>query len=378
VSRVVALDVPWDQHFVEALDRVWSAGDAAAPLDPRLPAPAARDLLAVLRPTHLLRTLRGVGDLDGDLIALDGGLPAESGDALVVATSGSGASPKAVILDQPAVRASAEATSARLGVDPSLDRWLACIPLSHVGGLGVVTRAMQTGTPLVVHDRFDAAAVESEALHGATLVSVVATALRRIDPGLFRTVLLGGAAPPDGLAPNVITTYGMTETSGGIVYDGLPLDGVQISVGETGEVFVKGPMLLRAYRDGIDPKVDSGWLPTGDAGSIDEVGRLHVSGRIAETINTGGEKVWPVTVERVVARHPKVADVAVSGRPDPEWGERVVAFVVSTDPSDPPTLDQLRRFASEHLAPWAAPKEIVLLDALPRAASGKIIRRMLP
>jgi O-succinylbenzoic acid--CoA ligase len=365
------LDVPWDDRFVQALDRVWAAGDAAAPLDPRLPAAAARELLSVLKPTHLF-------GVDGDLSALDGGIPAEPGDALVVATSGSSASPKAAVLDHAAVGASARATSKRLGVDPSNDRWLACIPLSHVGGLGVVTRALLTNTPLVVRQRFDAADVEREARRGATLVSLVATALRRIDPALFRTILLGGAAPPESLPPNIVTTYGMTETGGGIVYDGLPLDCIEISISEPGEILVKGPMLLRAYRDGTDPKVDSGWLPTGDAGAIDPDGLLQVSGRIAETINTGGEKVWPETVERVLSRHPKVRDVAVAGRPDPEWGERLVAFVVPTDSSDPPSLDELRRFCTEPLAPWAAPKQVVLLDALPRANSGKIVRRLLP
>ncbi len=260
--RVVALDVPWNDRFVEALEAVWAAGDAAAPLDPRLPAPAARELLAVLRPTHLLGG-------DGDLIALDDGVPAEPGDALVVATSGSSASPKAVVLGHAAVRASAAATSARLGVDPSEDRWLACIPLSHVGGLGVVTRALHTNTPLVVHERFDASAVEREARQGATLVSLVATAIRRIDPALYRAVLLGGAAPPDGLAHNVVTTYGMTETGGGIVYDGIPLEDVEVSISESGEILLNGPMLLRAYRDGSDPRLDSGWFPTGDAGAID-------------------------------------------------------------------------------------------------------------
>jgi O-succinylbenzoic acid--CoA ligase len=137
-------------------------------------------------------------------------------------------------------------------------------------------------------------------------------------------------------------------------------------------------MLLRAYRDGSDPRLDSGWFPTGDAGTIDRDGRLEVSGRIAETINTGGEKVSPATVERVLSRHPKVRDVAVSGRPDPEWGERVVAFVVPVVPADPPSLDELRGFCSEQLAPWAAPKEIAVLDVLPRTASGKIVRRLLP
>jgi O-succinylbenzoic acid--CoA ligase len=252
-----------------------------------------------------------------------------------------------------------------------------------------------TGTPLVVHPRFEAAHVEHEALsNGATLVSLVATALRRVDATLFRKILLGGAAPPTGLAPNVVTTYGMTETCGGIVYDGVPLEGVEVAVddgtggttagvtgggtgGVTGEVLLRGPMLFRAYRDGSDPLLPGGWLPTGDAGWIDGEGRLMVSGRIAETINTGGEKVWPASVEQAIAANPKVAEVAVCGRPDPVWGERVVAFVVLADRSDPVGLEELRSHVAEQLPGWAAPRELVLVEALPRTPSGKIVRRLL-
>ena len=385
MPRLVALDIPWDAGFVRALEEIWAAGDAVAPLDPRLPAPAARDLVAAIRPTHVIGP-------DGECVAMDGGLPTEPGDALVVATSGSRAAPKAVVLTQEAVRESAERTSRRLEVEPSRDRWLACIPLSHAGGLGVVTRSVITGTPLTVHERFDATLVEREAAaHGVTLVSLVAAALARVDASLFRAVLLGGAAPPPGLPPNVVTTYGMTETCGGVVYDGVPLDGVEVAVDEgavavddrdgavvAGEVLLRGPMLLRAYRDGSDPKLAGGWLPTGDAGTVDSDGRLHVSGRIADTINTGGEKVWPAAVERVISAHPKVSDVAVCGRPDPEWGERVVAFVVWADRSDPVGLDELRSWVAQQLPRWAAPRELVPMPALPRTASGKIARLKLP
>ena len=353
MPRLVALDMPWDNAFVSAMLAAWDAGDAVAPLDPRLPPPAAKALVEALRPTH-------VAGPDGVLVSLEGGLPTEPGDALVVATSGTSGSPKAVVLTREAVVRSAEVTSGRLGVDPRKDKWLACLPLSHVGGLGVVTRAVVTGTPLVVHRRFDAGAVVREAEFGVTLVSLVATALSRVDSALFRKVLLGGAAPPQVTASNIVTTYGMTETCGGAVYDGVPLDDVEVAVsdddgGTPAEILLRGPMLLRAYRDGSDPRVPGGWLPTGDAGTIDDQGRLAVFGRIADTINTGGEKVWPESVEKVLSEHPSIADVAVAARPDPEWGQRVVAFVVPTDAAEPPRLEDIREFVLERLAPWAAP-----------------------
>jgi o-succinylbenzoate---CoA ligase len=284
-----------------------------------------------------------------------------------------------VVLTHAAVAASAAATGARLGVDPGRDRWLACLPLAHVGGLSVVTRALATGTPLVVHDGFDAAAVEASAAgdEPVTLVSLVPTALARLDPARFRRVVLGGSAMPDHLPPNAVTTYGMTETGSGVVYDGIPLDGVGVRVVD-GQVEVRGPMLLRCYRDGTDPKDAEGWFRTGDAGAWDPAARrLRVFGRVGDMIVTGGENVWPVAVERALAAHPQVREVAVVGRPDPEWGQRVVAVVVPTDPAEPPTLAALRDAAKAELPAYAAPRDLVLAEALPRTALGKVARSRL-
>jgi O-succinylbenzoic acid--CoA ligase len=141
-------------------------------------------------------------------------------------------------------------------------------------------------------------------------------------------------------------------------------------------------MLLRAYRDGVDPRIAGpdgrgGWLPTGDAGELLADGRLRVEGRIAEVVVTGGEKVWPSAVEAVLAGHAGVREIAVWKRPDAEWGERVVAWVVPADPADPPSLESLRRRASDELSPWSAPKELVLVDQLPRTDSGKLRRSAL-
>jgi O-succinylbenzoic acid--CoA ligase len=338
--------------FVDRLRRAWDDGDAVFPLDPRLPAPARAQVLAAARADE----------------------PVADGDALVVATSGTTGEPKAAVLTHDAVAASARATSARLGVDPAADRWLACLPLAHVGGLSVVTRALATGTPLSVHDGFDAGAVEAAARAGATLVSLVPTALRRVDPALFRVVVLGGSAMPPELPPNAVATYGLTETGSGVVYDGVPLDGVEVDV-VNAEIRLRCPMLLRAYRDGTDPRDADGWFPTGDAGIWDAAsGRLRVLGRIGDVIVTGGEKVWPAAVERVLAAHPDVGEAAVVGVPDHEWGARVVAVVVPQDRARPPALADLRDAVKAELPAYAAPRELRIVDALPRTGLGKVAR----
>ena len=327
--------------FVDALRRAWDEGDAVLPVDPRLPAPAADALVAAMRC----------------------GEPVEEGDALVIATSGTTGEPKGAVLTHDAIRASALATSSRLAVDPAADRWLSVLPLAHVGGLGVVLRSLVTGTALTF-DPDDPA---------ATLVSMVATQVRRTDVSRFRAVVVGGAAPPRDLPGNAVVTYGMTETGSGVVYDGVPLDGVEVRAVD-GELHLRGPMLLRAYRDGRSPLDADGWLHTGDAGHVDTRGRVHVDGRIGDVIVTGGEKVWPEPVEAVLRDVAGVADVAVVGEPDDEWGQRVVARVVPSDPAAPPSLDALRAAVKAVLPAYAAPKAVVVVSAVPRTALGKVRR----
>ena len=139
-------------------------------------------------------------------------------------------------------------------------------------------------------------------------------------------------------------------------------------------MLVRGPMLLRAYRDGTDPRLAGGWLPTGDGGRIEDDGTLVVFGRMAEVVVTGAEKVWPGPVEEVLATLPSVAEVAVWKRPDPEWGDRVVAWVVLRPGAEAPTLDEVRDRVASRLAPYAAPRELVVVDALPKTAGGKVRR----
>ncbi len=339
---------------------MWDDGDTALPVDSRLPVPAIDGLLDALRPAFVVEAA-------GTRHACEGAWPSEDGDALVVPTSGTTGEPKGVVLTHDAVRASADATNHRLDVDASSDAWLSVLPLAHIGGLSVVTRSMLSGTPL----SFD---IDDSRV---SLVSVVPTQANRLDLSRFRVVLVGGSSDWRERPANIVRTYGMTETGSGIVYDGRPLDGVEIRIDGNGQIRVRGPMLLRGYRDGTDPKDGEGWLATGDAGAFVGDGRLHVDGRIGEVIVTGGEKVWPVAVEEALRTHEDVADVAVAGRPDTEWGQRVSAWIIAVDPTAPPGLDSLREHVKTTMPAYSAPQEIHIVDELPRTASGKVRRELL-
>jgi len=344
--RLVAIDTPGGPGFVDELRRTWEAGDAAFPVDQRLPRPAKADIL----------TAMGVGE------------PVEPRDALVIATSGSTGEPKGVVLTHDAIAASAEATSRRLGVTND-DHWLACLPLSHVGGLSVVTRALHTGTELTVLPGFDDDLVNTSE---ATLVSLVATTLPRVECERFRTIVLGGSRPPAERPPNSVTTYGMTETGSGVVYDGVPLDGVEVTIDDDGQIRLRAPMLLRCYRDGTVPLDADGWFPTGDLGRWLDDGRLHVEGRAGDLIITGGENVWPEAVEAALADHPDVAEVMVRGVADPEWGQLVVAVIVPGE--SVPTLDSVRSHVKQHHPGFMAPRRIEVVTSLPRTSIGKLRR----
>ena len=378
VRRLVALAMGGGPQFADALRRCWDDHDAVLPLDMRLSQPAIARIIEALRPSAVV-------DASGRPASIPGGEPVEDADALVVATSGTTGEPKGVVLTHGAVEASARATSARLGVDPSRDRWLACLPLAHVGGRSVVTRAMVTGTPVEIQPRFSVEDAKSAAVdRGATLVSLVPAAVARLGlegAALFRTVVVGGQQVPADRPPNAVATYGMTETGSGVVYDGVALQDVEVSL-RSGEVWLRCPMLLRCYRDRTDPKTPDGWFATGDAGEIDAKGRLRIHGRLDDAVISGGENIWPAQVEAVLRRHPWVGDVAVGGLPDAERGVRLVAYLVpspAVQGIEPAViLAELRELVREQLASFAAPRELVVVARLPHTAIGKLSRAELP
>jgi O-succinylbenzoic acid--CoA ligase len=365
VNELVCLDMANSQMFVDRLSRAWDNDDAVFPLDQRLPLPARQQILNIVKPTIMATN-------DGD-VRVDG-MPVEPGDAVVVATSGTSGTSKAAVLTMSAVEASARATTERLNVSLR-DTWLACLPPSHVGGLSVITRSLIMGTSLIAAPSFSPETFIEAAQNGATLVSLVSTALQRVDPALYRTIVLGGSRQASQLPPNCVTTYGMTETGSGVVYNGTALRGVELEIRDS-IVYVKAPMLLRAYRDGSVPLDSNGWFCTNDRGSLSDDGVLQIEGRDGDLIITGGENVWPEMVEDSLRDFQSVTDLCVAGVPDPEWGHAVHIWVVTTDKNEL-SLDALRAHVKQTLPAHFAPRQMHVVSEIPRTALGKPQRSLL-
>ena len=358
MKRLIALDMPASDRFHAAVDRAWSDGDAVFPLDQRLS----------VRLRHELARTFGASQLIGDheIVDLDGKAILHADDALVIATSGSTGSPKGVVHTHASLTASARASSSALGLSTT-DRWLVCIPVSHIGGFSVMTRARFVGSGIVLHDSFDPIRVETAARTGCTHVSLVPTALRRIDASLFTRILLGGQAAPPGLPENVTVTYGSTETGGGIAYDGIALPGVELRIVNE-EILVRTPALFSRYLSNDDTKTADGWFHTGDAGRLTD-GRLVVTGRLGDLIISGGENIWPQQVEHALRALPGIDDVAVVGLEDPEWGQLVAAVFETTRTV---SQQEVRDAITDHLPRYCIPKSIHCVTTLPRTSSGKV------
>ena len=371
MRKLVGIDIPLSDEFVSALQDIWNAGDCAFPIDQRLAQKQKAQLVEEFFVDEIVTTEgRSVLGAQGSTIA--------ENDAVLFTTSGSSGTPKGVIHTHDSLRANADIVARYFG-NTSQMHWLACLPPSHVGGFGVISRALIWNCKLTAVSQFDAEQVESLARQGVTHTSLVATALQRINSEQFERILLGGAKPPPALPPNVITTYGLTETMGGVVYNRTALTGVEISISADQEILVRGPILMnRYYQQQLSHPIDNeGWLHTGDLGSMSTNSQLSVIGRRSELIISGGENIWPEAVEAALTSHADVSDVCVVGIDDHEWGQRVVAFIVPTKTSLTHSLSEWRDHVAESLPRFMAPRQVVLVDSIPRSALGKPQRQVL-
>lgn len=327
-----------------------------------------------------MASLRPVAGTAAEILALLRDWDAADDPApLSVQTSGSTGTPKRVLLSRSAMRASADATHARLG---GPGQWLLNLPPAYVAGLQVLFRSVRAGTePVVQAGSFEDAAA---AMTGPRrYVSLVPTQLLRLLDGDalrgFDTVLVGGArldpalrARALGAGVRVVATYGMSETCGGCVYDGRPLDGVAVKVGADARVRIGGPVVFTGYdgQPGLTAQAkEGGWFVTQDHGRIDHDGLLEVTGRVDDVVVSGGVNVPTPAVAARLRAHPGVRDAEVVGLPDEEWGQLVVAVLVGDLP-----LDDVRAWvAAEHPRAWA-PRRVVHVDALPLLANGKVDR----
>jgi len=385
----VAIALPAGIDFAVALHACMLLGAVVVPVDLRLTAAerariGARATVVVEQPLDASWGQAPAGATH-DLEAI----------CAVIYTSGTTSTPRPVELTYGNFLWSALGSAVALGADPD-ERWLCALPVSHVGGLSILVRSAIYATTAVVHERFDTEAVLAALREDRiTLVSLVSTTLARLlDAGLrhpphLRCALTGGGPVPAALVERareagvpVTATYGLTEACSQVSTAGPPLFCTRVSIAEDGEIVVAGPTVAPGAiaRDGH--------LHTGDLGWIDDDGFLHVSGRKADTIVSGGENVAPSEVEAVIESHPEVLEAAVVGREDPVWGEAVSAIVVlrresapsgeamSVAPSAGVLEAELRAHCAERLAPFKVPKTVSLRTTpLPRTRSGKLLRR---
>ena len=408
--------------FVEAVHALPRCGAVLVPLNPRLTTEELAWQIGRVRPRLVIvstgseeaaRAAAGTTpvvtgeELRSDMEAVPSRRRDPNDLHSVLFTSGTTGRPRGVMLTYGNFWASAVGSAFNLGVSPD-DRWLAAMPLFHVGGLSILLRSVIYGTTVVLHNGFDEYAVNRAIREeGVTLFSAVATMLQRMldaddapYPPSLRGALIGGGPVPGPLLERaidrgipVLQTYGLTEATSQVCTlepsdavnhlgsAGKPLLGTEVRVdapaSQPGEILVSGPTITPGYFE--EPEVTAerirdGWLHTGDIGRMDADGFLYVLDRRNDLIVSGGENISPVEVEKVLMEHPSIDEAAVIGLPDPHWGHRVVAAIVAA-----PTLDDaaIEAWLRPRLASYKRPREFRRVEALPRTASGKVQRHVL-
>ena len=321
-------------------------------------------------------------------------LPA--GIALVIATSGSEGKPRQVMLSVANLDAAAAAANMHLALGPG-ELWLDCLPLHHIGGLSILWRCARAGAGVLLHEGFSVEEVaQALASQPVTHLSLVPAMLARLlaagarPPPALRHVMVGGAALAMSLYEQgtaagwpLNPSYGMSETAAQVAtwtpadgpwHEGLvgcPLGANEFAIDASGRIRIRGPQVMAGYVDGGGVAGD-GWLTTGDLGKIDEKSRLTVTGRADDMLISGGENVHPATIESCLASCPGIRDVAVTGLPDPTWGDLVVALVVGEA-----SASAIAAWCRPRLPGAALPRRIVHLERLPRNATGKLERPLL-
>jgi O-succinylbenzoic acid--CoA ligase len=400
-------------HFAATLHALHRVGLLPVPIGPRLTEPervAMRLRAQVDFALTATPAARAPGPRAGKPLLFERRLDAPSA---ICFTSGTEGPPRAVVLTHGNFLWSALASARNLGVRAE-DVWLSCLPLHHIGGLSVLTRSAYYGTAVLIHERFDAEAVNRAIdQDGVTLVSLVPPMLERLlearggrpFPPSLRAALVGGGPAPPALLQSAadrgltaLPTYGMTETTSqvttlsprewpaGLTTVGRPLpfvrlevrgpDGRALGPREEGEIFIRGPMVVEGYFDDLERNAsafDRRWFRTGDFGVWDEAGRLRVLDRREDRMLVGGETVSTGEVEEALARHPGVAEVCVVALPAGSWGHEVAAVIVRR-PGSEVTLEELREQAGRTLAPHKLPRRLVVVKALPRNGAGKLLR----
>ncbi|WP_298208063.1 AMP-binding protein [Ferrimicrobium sp.] len=366
MNKLVAIQLEPTQRLIDSITECWANEDAIAVLDPRSPRERIHERLSALAPHQLI-------DADG-IHQFDSSPPPLPPDSrIVITTSGTTGPPKAIVHSAQNLMASAQAISNRLTIDEN-DVWYCPLSPAYIGGLAVIARSLLLGNRVLLTQQLDQPSVDAARAEGATLTVAVTAALSSVTFDAFRVVLLGAQPPPEQVPSNAIVTYGMTETGSGVIYNGQPLEGVEVRI-INGVIELKGPMIATHYRDGSPILDANGWLTTGDLGAWHEDGSLRVLGRASEIINSGGHKVNPLRVEAAIRSRfgQGLDDLCIVGTPDDRFGQAVTLAITGTTV---PELSQLRS-QLDALERWELPRKIVAVASIPRTETGKPMRKVL-